>query len=226
MVFALIGKWLFSCYASCRLSRAQKKLERIKINNYRRSKGLPPIYTNCEKILRWFGKLISPCVNCIRTIFCPCCIDYSSRKGKRTFYEKLWINGTRQNHIVKTMGGFILGIIVSLLLWNAVHSDIPLDFTGNSGIVKLFREQRETSPGVKILLMTVGILLTGALTLSEASRCVCALSTMQFFTNKGRAALLAYTLVLALSGPAKNTTTNMEILTSSLACGQVHKNMH
>lgn len=43
----------------------------------------------------------------------------------------------------------------------------------------------------------------------------------QFFSKRGRQALLAYAFILALTGPAKNTLNNMSILSESLACGQV-----
>ncbi|CAL8144139.1 unnamed protein product [Orchesella dallaii] len=84
----------------------------------------------------------------------------------------------------------------------------------------VFHESRTPSTTAKVLSVLTGACLTLVLTFSEASRCVFMLGMLQFFTNKGRVALLAYTLILALSSPAKNTATNMEILTESLACGQ------
>lgn len=53
------------------------------------------------------------------------------------------------------------------------------------------------------------------------SRCVVFLILPEFFSKRGRQALLAYAFVLALSGPAKNTLNNLGILSESLACGQV-----
>lgn len=44
----------------------------------------------------------------------------------------------------------------------------------------------------------------------------------QFFSKRGRQALLAYAFILAITGPAKNTLNNMGILTDSLACGEVN----
>ena len=43
----------------------------------------------------------------------------------------------------------------------------------------------------------------------------------QFFSKRGRQAMMAYAFVLALTGPAKNALRNTEIMSESLACGQV-----
>ncbi|KAJ8970326.1 hypothetical protein NQ317_019606, partial [Molorchus minor] len=50
--------------------------------------------------------------------------------------------------------------------------------------------------------------------------CIVLLTLPQFFSQRGRQALLAYAFILAISGPAKNTLNNMGILSESLACGQ------
>lgn len=71
-----------------------------------------------------------------------------------------------------------------------------------------------------------GIVLTFGLTFSDTARCLFILTIPQFFNSKGRAALLGYLFVLALSGPGKNTAMNMEVLTESLVCGQVFKNVY
>lgn len=223
----IIGKCFFSCYASWRLNRARRKLNRIKLNNYRKSQGLPPIYTRCQKISNFFSRLFKPCTIRLKKAFCPCCLksDERSTPERRTFHEKIWVNGTRENHIAKTVGGFIIGILLSILVWKSAHADpIGKISAGNSDggnmLTGLLQKQREPSLTSKIVIIISGICFTLALAFSEATRCVLVLAFTQFFTNKGRAALLAYTLILALSGPAENTTTNMEILTESLACGQ------
>ncbi|PSN35587.1 DC-STAMP domain-containing protein 2 [Blattella germanica] len=51
-------------------------------------------------------------------------------------------------------------------------------------------------------------------------RVVVFLMLPQFFSKRGRQALVAYAFVLALAGPAKNTLKNTEIMSESLACGQ------
>lgn len=55
------------------------------------------------------------------------------------------------------------------------------------------------------------------------SRCVVFLLLPQFFSKRGRQALMAYAFILALTGPAKNTLHNIGVLAESLACGQVQK---
>ncbi|ENN78198.1 hypothetical protein YQE_05350, partial [Dendroctonus ponderosae] len=50
--------------------------------------------------------------------------------------------------------------------------------------------------------------------------CIVLLTLPQFFSKRGRQALLAYAFVLALTGPAQNTLNNLGILSESLACGQ------
>jgi hypothetical protein len=69
--------------------------------------------------------------------------------------------------------------------------------------------------------ITFGILLTIGLAFSDTVRCLFILGIPQFFNTKGRAAVLAYVLILTVSGPGKNTALNMEVLTESLVCGQV-----
>lgn len=51
-------------------------------------------------------------------------------------------------------------------------------------------------------------------------RCTVFLCIPQLFSKRGRQALLAYAFILALSGPAKNTLHNVEVMSESLACGQ------
>lgn len=51
-------------------------------------------------------------------------------------------------------------------------------------------------------------------------RCIVFLTLPQFFSKRGRQALLAYAFILAITGPAKNTLNNMGILSESMACGQ------
>lgn len=43
----------------------------------------------------------------------------------------------------------------------------------------------------------------------------------QFFSRIGRYTITCYALVLILTGPATNTLKNSEVLSESMACGQV-----
>lgn len=52
-------------------------------------------------------------------------------------------------------------------------------------------------------------------------RCVVFLLLPQFFSKRGRQALMAYAFISTLTGPAKNTLHNISVLSESLVCGQV-----
>lgn len=66
------------------------------------------------------------------------------------------------------------------------------------------------------------IFLHSFMTLYEhLHRCIMFLLLPQFFSKRGRQALMAYAFILTLTGPAKNILHNISILSESLACGQV-----
>jgi hypothetical protein len=46
----------------------------------------------------------------------------------------------------------------------------------------------------------------------------------QFISKNGRQVLIAYAFILVLTGPAKNTLRNTEIMSESVACEQVLSN--
>lgn len=54
-----------------------------------------------------------------------------------------------------------------------------------------------------------------------SSSCLVFLLLPQFFSKRGRQALIAYVFILAFSGPVKNTLHNIGVLSESLACAQV-----
>ncbi|GLV39594.1 uncharacterized protein CBL_08340 [Carabus blaptoides fortunei] len=58
------------------------------------------------------------------------------------------------------------------------------------------------------------------LAFSQTVRCIVFLMLPQLFSKRGRQTLLAYALILAITGPARNTANNMSIMSESLACGQ------
>lgn len=51
-------------------------------------------------------------------------------------------------------------------------------------------------------------------------RCIVILILPNFFSVKGRSALVAYTFVLAVTAPTKNIIENVDVLSTSLSCGQ------
>ncbi|KAK0162528.1 hypothetical protein PV327_006301 [Microctonus hyperodae] len=50
--------------------------------------------------------------------------------------------------------------------------------------------------------------------------CIVFLLLPQFFSKRGRQALMAYAFILTFTGPTKNTLHNIEVLSESLTCGQ------
>ena len=59
------------------------------------------------------------------------------------------------------------------------------------------------------------------ITCPSVTRVVVFLMLPQFLSKNGRQALIAYAFILALTGPAKNTLRNVEIMSESMACEQV-----
>ncbi|EFN71290.1 DC-STAMP domain-containing protein 2 [Camponotus floridanus] len=51
-------------------------------------------------------------------------------------------------------------------------------------------------------------------------KCIVFLLLPQFFSKRGRQALIAYAFILTITGPGKNTLHNTSILSESLVCGQ------
>ncbi|EEB18012.1 conserved hypothetical protein [Pediculus humanus corporis] len=70
------------------------------------------------------------------------------------------------------------------------------------------------------ICMCLSVILSLGLAFSVKIRCTVFLCIPQLFSKRGRQALLAYAFILALSGPAKNTLHNVEVMSESLACGQ------
>jgi hypothetical protein len=94
--------WCVILWKAIKVRRAFNRLKAAKKNSYRQSIGLPPIYPIYERPFRWVGgKLKSLALN----TFCRCC---KPRKGKiPSAWNKLWMNGTLPNEILKSVIGFI-----------------------------------------------------------------------------------------------------------------------
>lgn len=55
----------------------------------------------------------------------------------------------------------------------------------------------------------------------KSMRCFFFLLLPQVFSKRGRAAVVAYVLMLTLLGPTKNLVNNIDVMAESLSCGQV-----
>ncbi|XP_018338244.1 PREDICTED: uncharacterized protein LOC108746157 [Trachymyrmex septentrionalis] len=115
----------------------------------------------------------------------------------------LRIDGSLENYILKSIFGFLFGIFLTYMFF--VFFVIQLSFTLSSAT---------------ILCSILGMILTLGLAFSHRVRCIVFLLLPQFFSKRGRQALMAYAFILTLTGPAKNILHNISVLSESLACGQ------
>ncbi|KAL2719595.1 DC-STAMP domain-containing protein 2-like [Vespula squamosa] len=112
-------------------------------------------------------------------------------------------NGTFENYILKSIFGFIGGVILTYIFF--MFFVIQLNFSLTSAT---------------LLCSIIGVILTLGLSFSYGVRCVVFLLLPQFFSKRGRQALIAYAFILTLTGPGKNMLRNINVLTESLVCGQ------
>ncbi|XP_069674725.1 DC-STAMP domain-containing protein 2-like [Periplaneta americana] len=119
------------------------------------------------------------------------------------FCTKLRMDGSFENYIAKSILGFFGGILLTYVFF--MFFIIQLNFS---------------LTGATLWCMFFGLILTLGLAFSHVVRVIVFLLLPQFFSKRGRQALMAFAFVLALTGPAKNTLRNTEIMFESLACGQ------
>ncbi|XP_014489319.1 PREDICTED: DC-STAMP domain-containing protein 2-like [Dinoponera quadriceps] len=112
-------------------------------------------------------------------------------------------DGSLENYILKSAFGFLSGIFLTYIFF--IFFVFQLNFTLTSATM---------------FCSVLGMILTLGLAFSYRVRCVVFLLLPQFFSKRGRQALLAYAFILTLTGPAKNTLHNISVLSESLACGQ------
>ncbi|RLU18386.1 hypothetical protein DMN91_008743 [Ooceraea biroi] len=115
----------------------------------------------------------------------------------------LRIDGTLENYILKSLFGFLGGIFLTYMFF--VFFVFQLNFTLSSATM---------------LCSLLGVILTLGLAFSHRVRCIVFLLLPQFFSKRGRQALMAYAFILTLTGPGKNTLHNISVLSESLVCGQ------
>ncbi|XP_001604108.3 DC-STAMP domain-containing protein 2-like isoform X2 [Nasonia vitripennis] len=111
--------------------------------------------------------------------------------------------GTLENYVLKSVFGFVGGIILTYMFF--VFFVFQLHFALISAT---------------LICCVLGVVLTLGLAFSPRIRCYVLLFLPQFFSKRGRQALMAYAFILALGGPVKNSLYNLAVLSESLACGQ------
>ncbi|XP_015180557.1 PREDICTED: uncharacterized protein LOC107068552 [Polistes dominula] len=133
-------------------------------------------------------------------------------KSVTSFPEDSWFqkkavllctNGTFENYILKSIFGFFGGIFLTYLFF--LFFVVQLNFSLTSAT---------------LLCSIIGVILTLGLSFFSGVRCVVFLLLPQFFSKRGRQALIAYAFILTLTGPGKNVLRNVSVLTESLVCGQ------
>lgn len=120
-----------------------------------------------------------------------------------SLWRRMRKDGTFANAVMKSFFGFCGGFVLTYIFF--VFFVFQLNFTMWSATC---------------LASVVGCILTLGLAFSKRVRCMVFLLLPQFFSKRGRQALAAYAFILALTGPAKNTLHNTNVLSESLACGQ------
>ncbi|CAG9828968.1 unnamed protein product [Diabrotica balteata] len=126
--------------------------------------------------------------------YCCCC---------QKFCFNLKHEGSVENYVLKSIAGFFGGLILTYIFF--MFFVLQLSFTFSSAT---------------IICSILGCILVNGLAFSSKVRCVVLLTLPHFFSERGRQLLVAYALLLVISGPAKNTLNNLGILSESLACGQ------
>ncbi|XP_036138924.1 uncharacterized protein LOC105838921 [Monomorium pharaonis] len=181
-----------------KLEKARLRYEDEKLRSIEISEGVKPRLTLKQRLRRKRLKCRKRFKHFWNRIISPI---------KRTwFYKKLRLlrmDGSLENYILKSMFGFVGGIFLTYIFF--AFFVIQLSFT---------------LPSATILCSVLGIILTLGLAFSYRIRCVIFLLLPQFFSKRGRQALMAYAFILTLTGPAKNVLHNISVLSESLACGQ------
>ncbi|XP_060823568.1 DC-STAMP domain-containing protein 2-like [Bombus pascuorum] len=182
-----------------KLEKLRQSYEDEKLTSIEISKGIvKPVYTLKQQIRRrkiWFKKKVTHLLGKIFAIL-----------RDSWMYKKIVVirtDGTLENYIAKSFAGFVGGIFLTYIFF--IFFVFQLHFKLSSAT---------------FLCTIIGIILTLGLAFSFQVRCVVFLLLPQFFSKRGRQALMAYAFILALTGPVKNTMHNTGVLSESLACAQ------
>ncbi|KAK0159238.1 hypothetical protein PV328_010144 [Microctonus aethiopoides] len=183
---------------ACKLEEARVAYHDEKLQSIEMSKGTKPHYTLSQKIRMKKIMLKMLIMKFVKKLIC--------------WHENLWCrrmiillktNGTFENFLLKSFIGFFGGVLLTYMLF--IFFIFQLNFT-------LFTATMFSS--------LFGIILTIGLAFSYFIRCIVFLLLPQFFSKRGRQALMAYAFILTFTGPTKNTLHNIEVLSESLTCGQ------
>ncbi|XP_043264952.1 DC-STAMP domain-containing protein 2-like [Colletes gigas] len=181
-----------------KIEKARLKYENEKLTSIEIAGGAKPQYTLRQRLrltkLRFKKKVKS---------FCGKIFAFPKNLWPCRKIAAIGTDGTLENYIAKSFAGFIGGIILTYIFF--AFFVLQLNFKLSSAT---------------FLCTVIGVTLTLGLAFSYRVRCVVFLLLPQFFSKRGRQALMAYAFILALTGPVKNTLHNTSVLSESLACAQ------
>ncbi|XP_026805112.1 DC-STAMP domain-containing protein 2-like [Rhopalosiphum maidis] len=112
-------------------------------------------------------------------------------------------NGTFANFLLKSLLGFMSGIVLTMGMFMFLLLQLNYSYTKAT-----------------VVSSTIGSVLTLGLAFSPICRCIFMMVLPQLFSDKGRHALLMYAFILSFSGPSKTTLHNTGVLSESLTCLQ------
>ncbi|XP_076284740.1 uncharacterized protein LOC143211164 [Lasioglossum baleicum] len=181
-----------------KLEKAMRRYEDEKLRSIEISAGAKPRYTLKQRIRRQKLRLKKKVKGLCGKIFAI---------PKRSWIYKKIVeartDGTLENYVAKSFLGFIGGIFLTYIFFGFFVLQLGYKLSSAT-----------------FLCTAIGVVLTLGLAFSPRVRCMVFLLLPQFFSKRGRQALVAYAFILALTGPVKNTVHNTSVLTESLACAQ------
>ncbi|XP_059165100.1 DC-STAMP domain-containing protein 2-like [Physella acuta] len=180
------------------------RLGRAKENTVREMVGLPPVTS-------WFRQCCDGISSSIReTIcraFCPCCVEvptfaeFCCPKGSLGF--KCCNDGFYPNTIIKNFLGFCFGLLLSM----AIFFFLCLQLEANMEFAL-------------VVCVILGLGLSIGLAFFRGVRCIVYLALPNFCSSKGRSFLIMYAMVLVMNHPVHNFSSNMDVLSDAVTCGQ------
>lgn len=202
-----------------KINNQRVRLKAEKEHGLKMQEGLTPKYTIMDRyshrMVNWKLKMS----NYFRSIF-----SFPKHSWMHKISFLIRQEGTVENYLFKSAVGFIGGIFLIYIFFMFFIIILKYNFGAATLICSIFGSILTVglafSQNVRYV-MSITIKIRLKINHIYCCRCVVFLILPEFFSKRGRQALLAYAFVLAVSGPAKNTLNNLGILSESLACGQV-----
>ncbi|KAK5647195.1 hypothetical protein RI129_002087 [Pyrocoelia pectoralis] len=185
-------------YQSSRIEKLINVLKEEKLQAIEIDQGKYPRYGFKQKCRHFLIRERLRLKKCLKGLF-----TFPKHSYMYKLIYKVKHDGTCENFTVKSIIGFISGFFLTYIFFMFFVLQLNFKLSTATFMSSIF-----------------GSILTIGLAFSYKVRCIVFLLLPQFFSKRGRQALIAYAFILAITGPAKNTLHNMGILSESLACGQ------